>query len=129
MKFSLIPKQTNSQPSPIHTSQSVPVIPPTYPHPPRPVSYSQNMNMEDGFVVVRPSPEPPVNPSGESTDFYSTVQRATSLSQAVQNPLSGVPFEINPMYDCGKKFNLLVIISLFFAHISLKLMLNFTINI
>ena len=72
MKFSLIPKQTNSQPSPIHTSQSVPVIPPTYPHPPRPVSYSQNMNMEDGFVVVRPSPEPPVNPSGESTDFYST---------------------------------------------------------
>lgn len=114
VKFSLIPKQTaQQQAQPMHSSQSVQEMNPAYPHqpaPPRPSSYSQNLNTEDGFVHVRPSPEPPVNTvAGGSTDFYSTVQRATSLnqSQAVYNPLSGVPFEVNPMYDCGRKFKLL----------------------
>lgn len=114
VKFSLIPKQTSQPPQQqaMHLSQSTQdMIPPSYPHqsiPPRPMSYSQNLNVEDGFIHVRPSPEPPVNSVvGASNDFYNTVQRATNLSQAVYNPLSGVPFEVNPMYDSGKKFKLL----------------------
>lgn len=114
----------------MHSSHSVQEMAPAYPHqqvPPRPLSLSQNLNNEDGFVHVRPSPEPPVNSAAAgSTDFYSTntVQRANS-SQAVYNPLSGVPFEVNPMYDCGKRFKLLVMIDfhLFFSY-HCSLMLN-----
>lgn len=103
VKFSVIPSSNQQTPKPPVHSQSVNQINSGYPSqlpPPRPMSYSQNLSttVEDGFIHVRPSPEPPSNPSS-SQDFYSNLTRGTSIVQTAYNPLQGVPFELNPIYD------------------------------
>lgn len=72
----------------------------------RPSSYTPELprpfssHMEDGFVHVRPSPEPPIANPGISADFYNnTLQRGNSIHTSVHNPLQGIPFELNPIYD------------------------------
>lgn len=103
VKFSAIPSGKQQAPQQPPHSQSVQQMSTGYPSqlpPPRPMSYGQNLSttVEDGFIHVRPSPEPPATPSG-SGDFYSSLTRGSSIVQTAYNPLQGVPFELNPMYD------------------------------
>lgn len=113
IKISRIPNNNQQQgsqqkqPSMPANSTSYNQFPPssntyTPPIPPRPVSYSQNMNsIEQGYVYVdnNNSVTPNTSDPTTSTDFYSTIQRGSSLNAGVYNPLQGVPFELNPIYD------------------------------
>jgi ESCRT-I complex subunit MVB12 len=75
----------------IPTGQQASVAAP--PIPPRPYSMT-NMQDENGFVIVNPrQPSPPQNGAGQQQQNHPQHNAAT------YNPLSGVPFEINPAYN------------------------------
>jgi hypothetical protein len=86
IKFSQIPTGSSQGPPP-----------PPPPIPPRPASMAANN--DDGFVVISRQPSPPSYPptsvNGHSGNLH--LQGQVSVNGAY-NPLSGVPFEINPAY-------------------------------
>ncbi len=103
VKFSPIPTSTQKPSIPAHSHSSNQLVSGyasannTPPIPPRPASFTQNMaSIEQSFVhVLKPGSETPTTP-----DFYNnTIQRAHSLTTNAYNPLQGVPFELNPIYD------------------------------
>lgn len=95
--------QSSASSNQIASGGHVPSIPPI---PPRPASFSQNIgSIEQSYVhVPRPSSEQPATAHAPN-DFYSTLQRGQSVASSVYNPLQGVPFELNPIYDMEKTNN------------------------
>lgn len=104
VKFSPIPQATNqSIPAHSHSSSQI-AASGTPPMPPRPASLSQNLSgIEQSYIhVTRPCPD---RPTATTPDFYNSLQRGTSLSSNAYNPLQGVPFELNPIYDLKRPGN------------------------
>lgn len=107
VKFSPIPKTVNpSVPTHSYSSNQIAgMAANTPPIPPRPASFNQNMaSIEQSYIHVRPSPDIPAARE-ETPDFYSTSQRGYNMTHGVYNPLQGVPFELNPIYNLDRKEN------------------------
>ena len=69
------------------------------PIPPRPASIYMSNGLDDGFVLVGRQASPP---NGRPPLTYPQSQQAAAAAadaSAVYNPLSEVPFEINPAYE------------------------------
>ena len=108
VKFSPIPnaKQMTSPSSynQIASSSSSRIVPPL---PPRPNSMSNNLSsLEQSYVHVNSPSEVVVTPNG-SNDFYNSLSRNgyQNHHHNVYNPLQGVPFELNPMYNLKRTHN------------------------
>lgn len=113
VKFSPI-QNTKSQPPQLPMSMSTNnlpyplgyVAPP--PIPPRPMSVGQNLSdrlssatLDQGYVLIDSnSNEQQRSSVTPNSDLTNTLQRyQTQISHHNYNPLQGVPFEINPIYD------------------------------
>lgn len=108
VKFSPIPTGKPNVPSHSQSSNQVSSMGNVPPIPPRPASFNMTA-LEQSFVHVDKYPKPEVQPN-ESNDFYNTMSRNQSVMNNVYNPLQGVPFELNPIYDLknSKKINLVI---------------------
>jgi hypothetical protein len=90
-------------PTSMSTNNMIPFISSPPPIPPRPMSVNQNLsdrlsttNLDNGYVVV--DNERQMN---AHSDYSNNTMRSYQSQNSHQpyNPLQGVPFEINPIYD------------------------------
>ncbi len=106
VKFSPIPTSAQKPSMPVHSLSSNQLVSGNASVnngiPPRPASFNQNMDaIEQSFVhVLKPDSNTPTTP-----DYYNTTQRSHNLTTQMYNPLQGVPFELNPVYDLKRPSN------------------------
>jgi hypothetical protein len=94
IKFSPIPNNTSSNSSPNNQVQSIPP-----PIPPRPTFVPQAVDdsLEQSYVHVNVDSFATTN--GANADIHMNRLYVAQNSHSIYNPLQGVPFEINPIYQ------------------------------
>ena len=133
VKFSPVTQNANRPLAPMPTSMStnnmIPFISSPPPIPPRPMSVNQNLsdrlsttNLDNGYVVV--DNERQMN---AHSDYSNNTMRSYQSQNSHQpyNPLQGVPFEINPIYDSMRSKEDQLVRVLYFFFLQSSLIFNF----
>ncbi len=94
IKFSSIPNNSSTNNSPNNQVQSIPP-----PIPPRPTFVPQGADdsIEQSYVHVNLNSDTTMN--GAHTEIHMNRLYVSQNSHSIYNPLQGVPFEINPVYQ------------------------------